>query len=190
MADRISALDGHITKGRFGRASADQENAGVTISLVADLKLHQIAAWPDNIKQVGDLVSSSLKLNDLIKPCSSIGSADMGALRIEPLKWWIVGADAPEIDAEIGANLDLSHSRTRLRIAGPEATTLLNRLLPLDLREASFKNGAVASSAIHHVGTTLWRNEAGYDIFVPRGFALSIWELIYESSLQFGVEVV
>jgi sarcosine oxidase gamma subunit len=48
----------------------------------------------------------------------------------------------------------------------------------------------VAATAFHHVGVTLWRSEAGYELFLPRGFALSLWELLYESAQQFGVEVV
>lgn len=67
---------------------------------------------------------------------------------------------------------------------------LLNRHLPLDLREGAFPLGSVASTAFHHVGITVWRSEAGYELFLPRGFAVSLWELLRESAEQFGVEVV
>ena len=107
-------------------------------------------------------------------------------LRIEPLKWWVFGTAAPVLSPEEGATLDLSHSRTHLQISGPQATTLLNRHLPLDLRAGSFPVGSVASTAFHHVGATLWRSEAGFELFLPRGFALSLWELLLESAAQFG----
>jgi len=110
-------------------------------------------------------------------------------LRVEPLKWWLLGADAPALAPEHGASLDLSHSRTHLRISGAQAAALLNRHLPLDLREASFKEGAVASSALHHVSVTLWRSAHHYELFIPRGFALSLWEVLLESAAQFGAEV-
>ncbi|MGR3913232.1 MAG: sarcosine oxidase subunit gamma, partial [Gammaproteobacteria bacterium] len=97
--------------------------------------------------------------------------------------------DAPALAPEHGAILDLSHSRTHLRIGGVQAATLLNRHLPLDLREASFKQGAVASSALHHAGVTLWRSARGYELFIPRGFALSLWEILLESAAQFGAEI-
>ncbi len=111
-------------------------------------------------------------------------------LRIEPLKWWILGAPAPPIDPQHGATLDLSHARTHLRISGPQATDLLNRPLPLDLRPAAFPVGAVASGALHHVGVTLWHSPHGYELFIPRGFALSTWEVLLQTATQFGGEVV
>ena len=86
--------------------------------------------------------------------------------------------------------LDISHSRTQVRINGPQAESFLNRHLSLDLREQSFPVGSVASSVIHHVGVTLWRSEQGYELFIPRGFALSLWQGLVESATQFGLEVV
>jgi heterotetrameric sarcosine oxidase gamma subunit len=121
------------------------------------------------------------------------GSAVIGSkgsmLRIEPMKWWLVGIAAPTFDAEQAATLDLSHSRTRLCVSGDDAAEFLNRHFPLDLREASFPVGTVASSATHHVGVTLWRSAEGYELFIPRGFALSLWEGFVESAEQFGVEI-
>ncbi len=195
MVDRISALDGHIEIGRFGTqgviaSTGSESSPGVTLSLISDLKLHQVAAWPENINEVAALVSDSIGESKKPAPCQSVGRAEQAVLRIEPLKWWLVGTALPDINEQIGAALDLSHSRTRLRISGPDSTTLINRLLPLDLRERNFPIGSVASSAVHHVGVTLWHNELGYELFIPRGFALSIWETLFECSLQFGVEVI
>ena len=66
---------------------------------------------------------------------------------------------------------------------------LLNRHLPLDLGDAACPVGAVASSGFHHVGVTLWRSTAGFELFLPRGFAASLWEMLSESAAQFGAEV-
>ena len=48
----------------------------------------------------------------------------------------------------------------------------------------------VASGGIHHVGVTLWRSKTGYELFLPRGFAESLWELLIETAEQFGLEIV
>ena len=98
--------------------------------------------------------------------------------------------EAPQLDPETGCSLDLSHSRTHVRISGPQAAEFLNRHLSLDLREKSFPVGSVASSAIHHVGVSLWRSKEGYELFIPRGFALTLWEGFIESAGQFGLAVV
>ena len=195
MAERISALDGHIEKGRFGvndnsSGSLSENTAGVIMTLITDLKLHQVAAWPANINEVAKLASNSIGKTTVAAPGRSVGTAAQAVLRIEPLKWWLLGTELAKIDEQVGAALDLSHSRTRLRISGPDSATLINRFMPIDLRAHNFPTGSVASSAIHHVGVTLWHNELGYDLFIPRGFAVSIWEVLFESSLQFGVDVI
>jgi sarcosine oxidase gamma subunit len=40
------------------------------------------------------------------------------------------------------------------------------------------------------VGVTLRRSDAGYELFIPRGFAVSLWELLVETAEQFGLEIV
>ncbi len=186
MANRVSALEGHYRKGKFG----NPDGTGVTIELLPDLTLHQIAAWPETVSETGKLAALSAGVDAAPGPGQSVTSENSALLRIEPLKWWQIGREAPELLPDQGTTVDLSHSRTRLRLAGTDAAALLNRLLPLDLRESSFPEGTVASSAMHHVGVTLWRAPGGYELFIPRGFALSIWQVLFESSHQFGVEVL
>ena len=91
--------------------------------------------------------------------------------------------------ASEAVTVDLSHSRTRVRLQGDDVTAVLNSFLPLDLRPASFPVGAVASTAFHHCGVTLLRSENCYELFLPRGFALSLWELLMESAMQYGLEI-
>ncbi len=186
MVDRVSALEGHYTPGRFGSAG----DVGVTLTEVRDLTLHQVAAWPETIGEVGGQIAELLGAKSAPGPCSSCTNAAGSILRIEPLKWWVFGAEAPEVSDEMGATLDISHSRTHLRISGPKAAVLVNRVLPLDLRADAFGVGAVASSALHHVGVTLWHTEKGYELFIPRGFAVAVWEIITETAAQFGAEVI
>jgi heterotetrameric sarcosine oxidase gamma subunit len=185
MVDRISALAGHNTPGHQGNPG----QTGVILREPADLVLHQVAAWQDSIDEVGKSLAKLIGAKSVAGPCSSIAGSKGAMLRIEPMKWWLVGVAAPEFDAEKAVTLDLSHSRTRVCVSGDDACEFLNRHLPLDLREASFPVGAVASSATHHVGVTLWRSQDGYELFMPRGFALSLWEGLVESAHQFGVEI-
>ncbi|MGI9317956.1 MAG: sarcosine oxidase subunit gamma [bacterium] len=186
MVDRISALEGHYRSGRYGT----EGDTGVCLQLVKDLLLQQVAAWPGTLSQTGQFAAEAVGATEVPGPGRSTTGQHGAMLRLEPLKWWLIGVEPRQIGPELGAALDLSHSRTQLRLTGPEAPVLLNRLLPLDLRESSFREGAVASSAMHHVGVTLWHSSAGYELFIPRGFALSIWEVLFESAQQFGVEVV
>ena len=184
-AVRASALDGHYSKGHFGV----EGTPGVVFTEIRDLELHQVAAWPDSLAAVGAKAAEAVGAKAAPGPGKAVGGRDAALLRIEPLKFWIFGAPAPELAPEEGATLDLSHSRSHLRVAGGQAAALLNRNLPLDLRAASFPAGSVAASALHHVGVTLWHSGAGYELFLPRGFALSLWEVLQDGAAQFGYEV-
>ncbi|MBS1269523.1 MAG: hypothetical protein MAG794_00474 [Gammaproteobacteria bacterium] len=185
MADRISALDGHYNTGRFGEPG----EIGVTLSEVRSLTLYQLAAWPDTIDAVAAKAAEMAGADAAPGPCAATLGSQGALLRIEPLKWWLYGAEARAIDPEQGTALELSHSRTHVRLAGPYARVCLNRLIPLDLRGQSCPVGAVASTAMHHVAVTLWRSNNGFELFLPRGFALSLWEMLFDTAVQFGVEI-
>jgi len=180
--ERVSALAAHYAP----EANAD---ASVTLTEIRNLVLWQLAVWPDTIDSAGNAVASKLGVNSFPTFCASVTSGDVSMLRIEPCKFWVLGAALSEPDASDGAVLDLSHSRTHIRISGTKASVVLNSYLPLDLREPAFPVGTVASTAFHHVGVTLWRTEHGYELFVPRGFAVSLWELLTEASQQYGLAI-
>ncbi len=185
MAERISALAGYYEPGRFGEPG----DPGVTLTEIRNLVLQQIAAWPDTVDAVGVKAARMAGVDAAPGPGAAAAGSEGALLRVEPLKWWLYGAQAEALDAQEGATLDLSHSRSHLRITGPKARLCLNRLLSLDLRELSFPVGAVASTAMHHVSVTLWRSGDGFELFLPRGFTVSLWEMLFDTAVQFGVEV-
>lgn len=189
MDSRQSALAGHYHQGKFGILT-NGDSAGVQLHEVKGLSLYQVAVWASSIDAVGAQLADVVGCKHAPGPCRAVTAGEAAALRIEPLKWWLYGVQAPAVDAQQGAVLDISHSRAHVRVSGPEAASLLNRLLPLDLREKSFPVGSVASTMIHHVGVTLWLSDRGYELFIPRGFALWLWEGIVETATQFGVEIV
>ena len=136
-------------------ATTDAGAAEVVLGEIGELRLHQIAAWPDCIATVGKIAARAAGVAAAPGPGRAVQAAESAAinsaaatdatsaesakstapespppalLRIEPLKWWLIGAPlAPDIGPQQGAVLDLSHARTRLRIAGPRAAEFLNR---------------------------------------------------------------
>lgn len=181
---RVSALAGHYSKGHHG-----VQGAGVVMQEVPDLLLWQLAAWPDSLTTAANKLAQSTGVGSVPGFSAATGNENLALLRTEPLKFWIYGAGVDASAAEESVVLDISHSRSQIRISGPQATTVLNSYLPIDLREDSFPVNSVASTAFHHVGVTLWRSPAGYELFLPRGFAVSLWELLQESALQYGLMV-
>ncbi len=181
LATRRSALDGHVPADHIGEPGA----VGVNLAVTREVQLWQVAAWPDTVDAVAKAVGSVTGAQ-APGPRLAISGPNAVALRVEPLKWWILNAEPPTVASEQGAVVDLSHARTQVTLSGPAAADCLMRHLPLDLREESFPVGSVASTAFHHVGVTLWRNDAGIAVFLPRGFALSLWQLLLETAAQFG----
>ncbi len=189
MVERISALHGHYVRGRIGPPRGEP---AIVLREVPDLQLQQISAWPDTLDQVATIAAQAAGVDAAPGPgaaATASKSPRRALLRVEPLKWWLIGGQAPEISPQEGATLCLSHSRTHLQITGRQATTLLNRHLPLDLRPTAFPVDTVAASALHHVGVTLWHSRQGWELFIPRGFALSLWEVLVETATQFGAEI-
>ena len=182
---RVSALAADYTPGRFG---ADGKT-GVVLKEVPNLTLFQVSAWPDTLVAVGTRTAKAVGVETAPGPGKAATEGARVMLRIEPLKFWLIGVAALNLSPTEGAVLDLSHSRTHVRVTGPQAEILLNRHLPLNLRSQSFPPGSVASTGFHHVGVTLWRSEAGFELFLPRSFALTLWELLRQSAEQFGYEV-
>ena len=182
LASRQSALDGHIPSEHIGEPG----QAGVSFDVVRELQLWQVACWPDTAVAVGVALSDKVGIDRAPGPGQAKVSNGVAVLRVEPLKCWVLGGSAPALSDDMGAVVDLSHARTHIRVSGPRAAELLMRHLPVNLNESAFALGSVASSAIHHVGVTVWRSELGYELFVPRGFALSVWQMLLESAAQFG----
>lgn len=185
MAERESALSGHYKTGRFGESGAP----GVILGEVPVAVLNQIAAWPDTVDGVGARAAEAAGVDAPPGPGAATAGDRGAVLRVEPLKWWLYGVAAPAVDPAEGATLDLTHARTQVRVTGPRARECLNRLVPLDLRDGPFPVDSVAATGMHHVGITLWRSRDGYELFLPRGFAVSLWEALFDTAEQFGVEV-
>ena len=185
MANRASALESNYLVG----INAANNESRLQLSEIKNLQLTQAAVWPDSINKIGSYIANHLNFSEYALPNKAIVNNSVVMMRIEPLKWWIIGSDVPALSSDEGTSLDLSHSLTHLEISGPSASLFLNRHLPIDLREKYFPINFVASSAIHHVSVKLWRSDSGYHLFIPRGFALSLWEIFLETASQFGYEI-
>ena len=185
MVKRSSALESNYPVG----INVANNESRLQFREIKYLQLTQVAAWPESINKVGSNIANHLNFSEYAPPNKAIVNNSVVMMRIEPLKWWIVGSDIPMLPSNEGTSLDLSHSFTHLEISGPSAPLFLNRHLPIDLREKYFPINSVASSAIHHVSVKLWRSDSGYHLFIPRGFALSLWEIFLETASQFGYEI-
>ena len=122
MVKRISSLIENYQKGIFGK----KDKIGVILSEVQDLVLYQVAAWPETLNSVGTKLAKAYNLKEYPSANKALKGSKVAILRIEPLKWWIVGGEIKELSFDEGNILDLSHSRTHIRIVGNDSISFSN----------------------------------------------------------------
>ena len=192
MTKWTSAINRDRQPGRYG-ANGDDGDGGIILAEIQAATQMQFAAWPDTLDRMGDVAIATAGVAAVPAAGRVSRAGDVSLLRVEPLKWWLVSptplAASPVFASEIGAVLDIADARCWITVTGPFAATLLAHSLPIDLRLAAFADDAVVSSAIHHVGVTLWRVDDGFNLLVQRSYAASIWQLLFRLALQYGVEV-
>ena len=186
MLKRYSALDSNYKSGKY----YIENSANIIFKEYNNLHLQQVACWPHTLSKMENFFQKEFNLDNSPSFNKGIIVKEFSLWRIEPLKWWIIEKDLT-ISSDLGTSLDMSHAFTCLHITGSKASLLLNRHLPIDLRENIFPPASSASSALHHVSIKLLKfSNNNYYLFIPRGFALSIWEILLESSKQFGYAIL
>ena len=118
MVNRSSALESNYSIGN----SPTNNESRLQLSEIKNLQLTQVAAWPKSVNTVGSNIASHLKFNEYAAPNKAIVNNSAVMMRIEPLKWWILGSKIPVLSSDDGTSLDLSHSFTHLEISGPSAS--------------------------------------------------------------------
>ena len=88
---RVSALESNYTLGHFG----DGSNSDIIFREVKNLKLHQIAFWPETLESVETALGKSIGIPLIPEPNKSIIKKNIAIMRIEPLKIWTLGSNAP-----------------------------------------------------------------------------------------------
>ena len=186
MFKRLSSLENNYSLG----SNPFNGKTNIYFKELNNLHLQQIACWSDSLSHSENFLKQELNINNLPNFNKGIIEKEFSFWRIEPLKWWIFNKNIT-LSPDLGTTLDLSHSFTCIHISGNHASLLLNRYLPIDLRESKFPELSSASSAIHHVSIKLFKHSRNnYYLLIPRGFALSIWEILIDTSRQFGYEVL
>lgn len=205
MLELRSALTGRLRPGRFGAAGAP-----LILSERPLGTLIQLSGWPEDFEDAAKPALARLGFEGF-EGFEGFGSFDRAqisqisptslAFRIAPQRLLLrfpVAAIWSEVESAVDTALtpvlDLSHSRTVIRIVGANAAALLARLLPIDFDEQTFAVGRFVQSGIHSVAVLVHRDadEAGvpaYDIYVPRSFAVSTWDFITQTAMPFGYSV-
>lgn len=187
-----SPFEGHALGERPNKAG----QVGVRLSAGTLPSVTQVSTWisglPGLLQAMGPVLGEKVPQQIGKTAQTSLGLL----LRTGPEEFLLVGEEAGDrmpalraaIAADVGAVTDLSHARSRIRISGDQARTMLNKLFPLDLREASFPIGDVAMTGTHHVPSTLHRvGVDSFDLYVFSTYAYDQLNTVIDAALEYGV---
>jgi len=105
-----------------------------------------------------------------------------------PGSWLVLGADADSLKTarQYAAITDQSDGRIVLMVKGPQVLRALSKLVPIDLADDIFPEGATALTLAGHINVQLWREPGNcFALACFRGFATALYEALIESCLEF-----
>ncbi len=160
MLEARSQLASHIKPGRYGAG----DSPGVTLSEVRGRSIVQVAGWPDTFETVSKRLAAAAggtvpKAFGIASVADTVTAIWAGAERL-----WFTADDpalmkrfdgvATDEDAML---LDLSDSRTILRLKGEAARSVLIKGIAVDLHTDAFPVQAIAHTMVEHAGGLLHR---------------------------------
>lgn len=192
---RRSALDGVWQPGRFGAGSGA---AALSFALLRDRLLVEFCLHAPLTAELHGAIAPLAGV-DLPAPRAVAHGALATLVWVGPQRFWALGdgADAGAWLARWSDALDgqawltdLSHARTGLRIGGEAALELLAAGCRIDLERlgASGAAGTLFGAIpvqLHGLGGA----RRGFDLYVARSHARSLWHLLGVAAGEFGYQV-
>jgi heterotetrameric sarcosine oxidase gamma subunit len=197
LPPRRSALASAYRTGTFGAILAS--GPGISLRRRSGLGIIQLAANPVLYNAIAERLTATLKITLPKTPNQAIGDDRLAALWTGPGRVFLVVDGARDLEAELRGALAgmavgitaLGHSRTVLRATGPRLRTLLSMGCGLDFHSRVFSAGDCVQSSYSHINVLFHAvdDHPTVDLYVYRGFALSLWEHLVAGALQFGCQV-
>lgn len=90
--------------------------------------------------------------------------------------------------------IDLTSALCGVRLLGPNAPAVLERLCSLDMAPDRFADGALAQSAVARVHAIIARHDVagatGYDLYVDRDLGRYLWDSLLDQGAPLGIRPV
>jgi heterotetrameric sarcosine oxidase gamma subunit len=194
MAERRSALAECLKPGLYGTDAP--AGPGVETRELRPLTIVQVAAF--DAERAASAVGAALGTPAPAIRNGVAAAGDSTVFWTGPGRWLVIEAESRALasllhhhcPSDVAAVTELSHARTALRVEGSKVRDLLAKLCTLDVDPAAFPPGTCAQTQFGQIGVLLYcRVHDGFDVLVPRGFAVSAWETILDAALEFGCRV-
>jgi len=195
MVEQVSPLGPAWTPGRHGNLAG---SPGVVLSETRPGSIVQAAAFPGREKSVMTAIAAATGLALPDGAGGGVATGTKAVFGIAPGRFLVADqveglADRlkPGIPVETGAVTDLSHGRTALRVAGPQAEWVLSKLFAIDFALAAFPIGAGRATQHHDILAAIQRTGPDrFDAYIFRSFARAFWTLLVHAAEEVGCEVL
>jgi heterotetrameric sarcosine oxidase gamma subunit len=182
------------------RGLSGATSPGVTLAERSGLEMVQVSAWPATSNSVVRILTEVLGVQPPEQPNTVASREQTKILSVGPYRWLIVRPAEHQRDlaAELVARLptdasavvELGAGHCVFAILGPRARDVLAKQLPLDLSESKFPAARCVRSAMAHISVLVHcEGKDALEVFVYRGFAQHLWEMLTDAALEFGLDV-
>jgi len=194
---RRSALAAVLHAGDFGTVPAS--GPGIRLSERRGLAMVQLAADDAAYAGAAARIESTLGLALPRQPNRAVTAGACAALWTGPGRVLLVAAETERLEeafqqALFGVDVAvtvLSHARSVIRLSGPRVRDLLAKGCGLDFHARAFAPGSAVQSSYAQINVLLVALDdvPSVDLYVARGFAVSLWQHLLEGALEYGCRV-
>lgn len=111
-------------------------------------------------------------------------------MKMGPRQFWAVGVRGDDFARELRGKCyvtPLSSSRTRILLEGEPARDVLAKGIALDFHQSVFAPGMFAMTGVHHMPVLIHCiGGNAFHIYALRTFAMSVWDWLTDSALEFA----
>jgi len=145
-------------------------------------------------------IENALSVDLPLAPCTSSGDPEgVHVLWMGPDEWLVVAPEdkydglairlASALTGVHASVVDVSESRTTIRLSGTKARETLSKGSSIDLHPRAFAKGRVVNSLLAQAHVTLHQiadeEDPAYDIFVHRSFAEYLWSWLEDATREY-----
>lgn len=194
---RRSPLAREWTPGDYGRLGPD--GPAIVFARRPELATVQVESDAGGADEVARRLEAALGLAPPAGYNTGVGDDALRLIWTGPWRWFVVEPEGRDLEAVLrealagtgAAVVQLSHSRTVLRMSGHEARYVLAKGTGVNVHPRRLHAGVAVQTALFHVDVLIdCTGEApSFDVYMARGFALSLWQTLRHAAAEYGYRV-
>jgi len=196
-ARRRSPLVADYAAGDYG--ALGPEGPAIVFSERPGLSTVQVESDARSAAEVARRLQAALGLAPPEAFNTSLGDQDLRLIWVGSWRWYVVEPERRNLEAELtrqlagtgAAVVDLSHSRSAVRMAGHEARYVLAKGSGVNVHPRRLHAGCAVQTALFHVDVLIdcVDDRPIFDLYMARGFALALWQSLRHAAAEYGYRV-